>query len=143
MVKFATSTSGRETKTGTLLAIDEQQPSTSRSNKQVGKHTFTGVLMKHHEDLGLNTVYDVASEREKRAAKLAAKKKEKNEMKNLGLLSPSALNRLETPKSNLSARSRSNIRRFNTQDIGKFAETTKNVRKNEMPNLTLCDRRSN
>lgn len=129
MVKFATSTSGRETKTGTILAIDEQA-STTRSNLQglTGKHTFSGVLMRHHEDLGLDTVYDVVNEKEKRSQKLAAKLKQKTELKNLGLMSPTALNRFETPKSSMSARSRSNIRRFNTQDISKFAETTKHVR---------------
>lgn len=135
-VKFASPQSQpppeeKEPKIATLVQIDEQ-PSTTRNVK----HTFTSILMKHKDNLGLNAIHSTLKEREKIEQKEKKLETQKTEMKKLGLLqaiSPKALSQTTSPKGHIpNIRSLGGTPHVGSKDVDpeqmrKFSQTTKNT----------------
>lgn len=133
-VKFAPAQpEEKEPKIATLVQIDEQPP-TTRNPKP--KLTFTSILMKHKDDLGLNAIHSTLKERERLELKEKKHENQKTEMTKLGLLkalSPKALSHTTSPKGHIpNIRSHGGTPHVSSKDVDpeqmkKFSQTTKNV----------------
>lgn len=124
-VKFAaTQSEEKEPKIATLVQIDEQPPARNPNHK----HSFSSILLKHKDNLGLTTVHSAIKEREKIEEKEKKLQKQKTEMKQLGLI------KLTSPKGYVQnlRQSLGNTPQATAKDVDpelmrKFSQTTKNV----------------
>jgi len=124
-VKFAPQieTQPQLTKPASLPQIDEVQNSAKTS-----KHSFSSILLKHKDNLGLNAVHAAKKEFEKHEQKQIEHKKQKDELK----LFKSIKSPVKVSNSNTSTPMSKTMRSpkgkdYDAEKMKKFAETTKNT----------------
>jgi len=123
-VKFAPQieTQSPPAKPASLPQIDEVQSS------KTSKHSFSSILLKHKDNLGLNAVHNFKKEVEKHEQKRHEHRQQKEDLKLFKTIKapvkPASNN--STPMSKATMRSPKG-KEYDPEKMKKFAETTKNV----------------